>query len=1175
MGKKLAEKITVKRWRAYNSLLFFGALLLTLFLSFQPGVTSAAVTSPLMHNSANLGTKYGSWGTTYGCSTCHNAATSNIKRVAVTISTPTGLRPVTFNRITSGSVTLMGVMGNDQRANLNSSTNVCEVCHHNTIYHQYSSVKATVTKSHNNRLDCILCHSHSAGFSASATCGSCHPSAGGLVATTATNATGGVVGAHAKHTGAPYNMLCATCHSGYTTSPMGNGIIQLGFQITKANFSRFSSGTQSVYGTYSGSNTLATGYSWAATQTGTTVYTGAGTNASCNVYCHGGWANARTTADISWKGAAMACNSCHFDKSNAPAGAGSHQVHLNLVGASVALTCANCHPSGSYTTGHLNGTVNWALSGTGYNGSSKYNGALSGAKINIAGSSSYNSCATTVCHGQNSPAPWGTAVTANNTCLKCHGQKLAIYTNVSAATVAPGGSGTDTGGNSVATSPRVGAHQTHLTAADGISDKIHCGECHVVVTTVADATHLNYTTATVRFGTLATSQGHAPTATRSSGLISCATTYCHTGKLNSGSNMTPLWVNSGYVPATMTIAGCGNCHGFPPAASTGHPSVTAPTAFPVGTTCSCHPNMLSTGTTYATIFRNKNLHINGFINVSTNGSASHSYPNPGATHMNAVGATTPTSGCSCHNSTAAGTYPVARGTAPNCLACHKSGLLRTVATSSCYDCHGATAISGQPSSNVFPNISGNHTKHIAQALTCANCHSGYGTGSVKHGFSNTSATTKGKVAFSGLTVTAPTWTPATATCSAACHVAAVWGTHLGCINCHSATITRTKGRPGTTLAAVTTEFALAWGHKKTGRAAVSDDDCIVCHLEGSGTTHKTTAYHGDGNIDLRDPDGAGETPITNMSNAAWTFQRFSTSYAAGSRVANGQTLNTIDNIISQKFCLKCHDGNGATNPTARSNNGGTGTAAMPFGGIALGTTYTALNGAIGTQGLINVFSQFSTGNASRHPVRGSRIKDFPYSTRLAAPYNNIGTARDANAAASHTTAVSVVINCFDCHNTVTSPLTLRTVAAHGNAVTLRGTIYATTASTLCTTCHIGYTVTGNHSTGSAWSVTGSSHNASSTCQYCHGSSINTTAQVRPIRAQDYHGNNALVGGGKWPTVLSRPYAFIRGWSTTAYHRPYRASEFTTGSATCGTGACPNGGLVGDGSTRTYTAGGTY
>ena len=344
-----------------------------------------------------------------------------------------------------------------------------------------------------------------------------------------------------------------------------------------------------------------------------------------------------------------------------------------------------------------------------------------------------------------------------------------------------------------------------------------------------------------------------------------------------------------------------------------------------------------------------------------------------------------------------------------------------------------------------------------------------------------------------------------------------------------------------------------------------------------GTPVIKTAYHGDGNIDLRDPDGAGETPITNITSGAWTFQRFSTSYAAGSRTTSGHTANTIDNIITQKFCLACHDSNGATNPTARSNNGGTGTAQMPFGGILIGAGYTALNNAIGTQGLVDVKTQFTTTNSSFHPVMGPLNRDFPLSTRLAAPYNGQGAGR---VAAGGVKSLSVVMNCFDCHNTP-APVTRRTISAHGNAAELRGTFYTLGGvSTLCTACHTGYTVAGTHGSGSAWSVTGSSHNVARNCQDCHGS-YTTAVPARPRAAQDYHGNNALPSGGLWPTVNSRPYAFIRAWISNAanYHRPFRATEFTTGSATCGGGlACPTGGSggnVGDGSTRTYTPGGSY
>jgi hypothetical protein len=373
------------------------------------------------------------------------------------------------------------------------------------------------------------------------------------------------------------------------------------------------------------------------------------------------------------------------------------------------------------------------------------------------------------------------------------------------------------------------------------------------------------------------------------------------------------------------------------------------------------------------------------------------------------------------------------------------------------------------------------------------------------------------------------------------------------------------------------EFGLAWGHKKSGRGAVTDADCIVCHLEGNYATQARSALHGDGNIDLRDPDGAGETPITNMTGGAFTFTKFATSYAAGSRTSTGNTSNSVDNVLTQKFCLACHDSNGATNTTARTPGG---TAFMPWGGVNLGANYTVANGAAAAGGVINVKNQLTLTNSSVHPVLGSITKDFPYSTRLAVPYNNIGTARDSNGTTGHTTASSVVLNCFDCHNVPTTPLTTRTVAAHGNAQTLRGTIYANgAASTLCTTCHTGYTAApgsaGQHGTGSAWAATGSSHDVRIDCHGCHGSNTGTARAVRPLGAQDYHGNNALVGGGLWPTINSRPYAFIRGWTGGAYHRPYRSSEFTTGSAVCGAGTCPTDGQVGDGSNRNYSPGGTY
>jgi hypothetical protein len=352
-----------------------------------------------------------------------------------------------------------------------------------------------------------------------------------------------------------------------------------------------------------------------------------------------------------------------------------------------------------------------------------------------------------------------------------------------------------------------------------------------------------------------------------------------------------------------------------------------------------------------------------------------------------------------------------------------------------------------------------------------------------------------------------------------------------------------------------------------------------------GAAIVTTGYHKDGNIDLRDPDGLDETPIKNISGGAFTFTKFSMDFAAGSRTAALSDASIAD-VISQKFCLACHDNDGAQNKTARSNNGGTGTPEMPFGGIPLGANYTAANGAIGTEGLVDVKSQFATTNSSYHPVRGPLNRDFPAQSRLQAPYNNNGNRTGT----SGTKTLSVVMNCFDCHNTPT-PLTTRTVAAHGSIKEnyLRGSIYSTTAPVLCTVCHTADYATNNgttaHGSGSAFASVSRAHDATifAKCYNCH-LSTRTPTPARPRPGEDYHGFNKLAGAGTdalWPvgsTESWRPYGFIRNTtqftSTTAGPRPFRGTEndLQSGTATCGTvrAACDTGETMG-----TYSPGGSY
>ena len=527
---------------------------------------------------------------------------------------------------------------------------------------------------------------------------------------------------------------------------------------------------------------------------------------------------------------------------------------------------------------------------------------------------------------------------------------------------------------------------------------------------------------------------------------------------------------------------------------------------------------------------------------------------------------------------------------------------------SCADCHGysSTFSDGTGTRNTPAGaFVGDHNAHVVKAkYVCSRCHVTPATETAAD-FSHQTGTITMQPLIVGGTYTkgssfAQVNNPTTTGClNIGCHggnnPTPQWGVGTaGCIQCHSGVVRAfnaetVSGGTVTSRDSITSEFGAGWGHKKLGRGAVTDSDCIVCHLEGSFFTQKTSAVHGDGYINLRNPDGVGEVNITNMSGATYSFIAFSTAYTSGSRTSNAN-VNTVDNILTQKFCLACHDSNGATNTTAVTSYT-TGTLAkqyMPFGGIFLGVNYNLVNGASTTGGLINTAASFSTSNSSYHPVVGSLNRDFPAASRLQAPYNNNGL----RSGVSGSKTLSVVLNCFDCHNAPTTPLLNRTVASHGSTTTnhLRGNIYVTTAPVLCTVCHTAdYATNGGatvHGAGSAFASTLYNHNATTfaLCNNCH---LSTTATAtRPIRAQDIHGFNRLNTGTAsdvlWPagaTESWRPYGFLRNTvqfpAATTAPRPFRGTEsaLTSGTANCGTGT----GVVCDtGSAMTnYAPGGSY
>ena len=184
------------------------------------------------------------------------------------------------------------------------------------------------------------------------------------------------------------------------------------------------------------------------------------------------------------------------------------------------------------------------------------------------------------------------------------------------------------------------------------------------------------------------------------------------------------------------------------------------------------------------------------------------------------------------------------------------------------------------------------------------------------------------------------------------------------------------------------------------------------------------------------------------------------------------------------------------------------------------------------------------------------------------------------------------MNCFDCHNVSgASPLTSRTVAAHGNNETIRGvaTVSGTPAAstnetTFCHVCHAGYKPGGtlqNHGVGSAWSNRGNNNHSNYVqygCNICHSSGY-TTAVPRPIRAQDTHGSSTLGTVGTLLTTIGRwstdptPIAFIRNRQVLPRHAPFSITTAPTWSS----GTQCMGGNVNPCSqgTQTYDVGGTY
>ncbi len=348
----------------------------------------------------------------------------------------------------------------------------------------------------------------------------------------------------------------------------------------------------------------------------------------------------------------IACTTCHGQ----PPATGAHAAHNGASQTARVLQCVECHTTPSLLTdaGHIylsDGRLDASPAEVTF-------GALAaltptGNTRAAAPSWDRTRCSNVYCHGATlgdgraaSTAPAWVAGTLGCTschgappashtttlpCAACHSQVVAGSTTIRSSTLhingivevgAASASCTDCHGgalgpapprdllgNTDASAPGVGMHQSHLQSARGLMGTFQCSTCHVVPGSMGAAGHIDRTAgAEVVFSGTATADSAAPVYNRTS--ATCSNVYCHgNGTVLSqdtapGLDRTPSWT-------TVGAATCGRCHGVPPVNGR-HPAATF-------TQCvNCHPrtvdgfaNILVTGPAGA----RTSFHMNGVVDV--------------------------------------------------------------------------------------------------------------------------------------------------------------------------------------------------------------------------------------------------------------------------------------------------------------------------------------------------------------------------------------------------------------------------------------------------------------------------------------------------------------------------------------------------------------------------------
>ncbi len=236
---------------------------------------------------------------------------------------------------------------------------------------------------------------------------------------------------------------------------------------------------------------------------------------------------------------------------------------------------------------------------------------------------------------------------------------------------------------------------------------------------------------------------------------------------------------------------------------------------------------------------------------------------------------------------------------------------------------------------------------------------------------------------------------------------------------------------GTTACTIDADCSVVGGTCEAGSEVVTKWDCVVCHAEGDAVTGDPDSdYHQKDGVQLKDVDdndvGMGNGPVYNDWSGLTSFERSS-------------------------FCLSCHDADGATNITSRTDPDpdATTNALNPFNdGLTNaheddgfdGTPAPHSRGAV-----IDVASQFDTNNVSHHAVLGPAYvyqvdcdgPGDPLSCCISAGdgptcAQSFGTQVDASIEGVRTDLDwGSVIDCEDCHIGPPDPKGAVALSGHG------------------------------------------------------------------------------------------------------------------------------------------------